>query len=514
MERSSAKVLTIWSADSQLSADFEDDASSRKGGRRVVGGQLLDWRRCLALFLWYASPGDENMKLPPQGMSAKNTDMFSDPRKLHLSLQGAIQYYLSKCWESRGMDKRARNHNQTVPHPWPAYVEDTASSALSTARPLHLLRKVVHGGPDKACARMSPAVREHLGWTPDKPRIPGSGALRAPTAAGDPAPAGRRGDVHQFWEGWAVDVRLELASFLFPTGLGADSSLSRLLETETNSQLGLDTELSWHLHEVLVRLAHLGKSGSKSAGKLAERLSSQMHASGHLLSLHQRSLLTQQFAAQLEMSGNWQAAAYVLISFAPEPSAKAHAASAMDEDLADDADVDVDARLEAIHGLRALLARHTSPPEASQHEPFINVANVCTLTVDIIAQRLQQDREVVLRWFLEAQTWVWASVSSASKRSQVRRLGAGPRLDRELDLCMRSGEWLRANKLLLELITPADLPDPSEEDPERKQDNDRRSMLLMHDLRRLHAGLSSFRRSPDWFVHLFLFSLCASPVRG
>ena len=83
----------------------------------------MDWRRCLALYLWYASPGEESMKLPPEGMSANKADMFSDARKLHLSVQGAIQYYLSKCWEKRELDQHSRNDQQIVPHPWPVYVE-------------------------------------------------------------------------------------------------------------------------------------------------------------------------------------------------------------------------------------------------------------------------------------------------------------------------------------------------------------------------------------------------------
>ena len=460
----------------------------------MVGGRLLDWRRCLALYLWYASPSADRMKLPPEEMSgkAKHADMFADPNtKLRLSLQGAILYYLSKCWEGRARRKTERNQQQSVPHPWPAYAEEDGRG-----QPLHLVRKLVHGGPDEPCARMPPAVRARLGWSmTDKPEMPGRGALRAP--AGD---AAAQGGAHVYWEGWAVDVRLELASLLFPTGLGGDTSLTRLLETETNSLLGLDTELSWHLHELLLRLARLGRVGGKSAGKLAERLSAYTNASGHLLTHHQRSLLTQQFAAQLEMSGSWQAAAYVLLAFAPAPSADANMSATEEEERAD-----ADARQEAAQALRVLISRHPSPAHNVLQEPEIvyhGVGNrpAIRLTVNMIAERLQQKREEVLGWFWQSQAWALrtsfdgspygARPGERSKDGPVRRLRADRGLDGELELCMHSGEWLRANHLVLTLITPSDLPDPNVAHQPPKE--------ILQLLRKLENGLSQFRRTHEW----------------
>ena len=467
--------------------DFKDEAQWRQqgGAGAVVGGQLLDWRRCLGLFLWYASPSEEYMKLPPEGMAARQADMFADPEtKLHLSLQGAIQYYLSKCWESCGKGKAMRNDEQTVPHPWPAYLE---AEHDAHAQPLHLLRKLVHAGPDTACARMPPAVRSRLGWSRnERPRMPGASCLCAPPSAVD--------GVDEAWEGWAVDVRMELSSLLFPTGRTGDASLPRLLETECNSLLGFDAELSWHLHEILVRLAQLGATGGKSAGRLAHRLAAQMHSSGHLLTQRQRAMLAHQFAEQLEMAGAWQAAAYVLLSLAPAPSAHVNMSSGGERDQAD-----ADARLMAAQALRALIARRASLPDkhdAVVQEPVIHVPQVCTLTVDVIAQRLQERREAVLSWFLQSQAWrirYQAPPPRSSSSASVRRLGAGRGLDRELDLCMRSGEWLRANHLVLALITPADLPDPSVSDEVPQH--------TLHLLRKVHAGLASFRRSHEWCVH-------------
>lgn len=48
--------------------------------------------------------------------------------------------------------------------------------------------------------------------------------------------------------------------------------------------MGLDCELSWHLHEILERLAVLGETGARS-GKLAERLRKEKKHSGYLLPL-------------------------------------------------------------------------------------------------------------------------------------------------------------------------------------------------------------------------------------
>ena len=101
------------------------------------------------------------MKLPPQGMDVRTADMFVDSRKLQLSLQGAVQHYLDKCWEARGQVS-AVQHFPTVPHPWPGYVEE---SACQDPIPSHLLRMLVYRGPQEACARMSPAVRRRLGWS-------------------------------------------------------------------------------------------------------------------------------------------------------------------------------------------------------------------------------------------------------------------------------------------------------------------------------------------------------------
>ena len=112
------------------------------------------------------------MKLPPEGMDVRTGDMFVDARKQHLSLQGAVQHYLDKCWEgrvpARGQPSGAmwHQHEQTVPHPWPAYMEQSPPlSDEPCALPAHLLRMLVYRGPRQPCARMSPAVRKLLGWT-------------------------------------------------------------------------------------------------------------------------------------------------------------------------------------------------------------------------------------------------------------------------------------------------------------------------------------------------------------
>ena len=77
---------------------------------------------------------------------------------------------------------------------------------------------------------------QRLGWSAtDKPSMPGRGVLGAPTVdaaarGGAAEPEAKRqaeqeakrkaaAEAREFWEGWAVDVRLELASLLFPTGL-------------------------------------------------------------------------------------------------------------------------------------------------------------------------------------------------------------------------------------------------------------------------------------------------------
>jgi hypothetical protein len=104
------------------------------------------------------------MKLPPEGMDGRTADMFVDARKQQLSLQGALQHYLDKCWEGRVLSRGQSSHVQTVPHPWPGYIEESAPLSHEPL-PGHLLRMLVYRGPRKPCARMSPTVRKRLGWT-------------------------------------------------------------------------------------------------------------------------------------------------------------------------------------------------------------------------------------------------------------------------------------------------------------------------------------------------------------
>jgi len=284
--------------------------------------------------------------------------------------------------------------------------------------------------------------------------------------------------------------------------------------------LGLDTELSWHLHEMLLRLARLGRVNGKSAGKLAERLSAPTHtnAAGHLLTHHQRSLLTQQFAAQLEMSGAWQAAAYVLLAFAPAPScnlADANMSSTIEKERAD-----ADARKEAAQSLRALISRHPSPELNEAQEPEISFPHnekqelQIRLTVDMIAERLQLRREEVKRWFLQSQAWAMrasfsfhaaaysARTGGRSRDGPLRRLRTVKGLDEELQLCMRSEEWLHANHLVLTLITPSDLPDPGASTQGKGNEK------LLQLLRKLNAGLSAFRHTQEWYRS----ASCAPPM--
>jgi hypothetical protein len=259
---------------------------------------------------------------------------------------------------------------------------------------------------------------------------------------------------------------------------------------------------------MLLRLARLGRVNGKSAGKLAERLSAQTHtnASGHLLTQHQRSLLTQQFAAQLEMSGAWQAAAYVLLAFAPAPSADASMSSTIEKERAD-----ADARKEAAQALRALISRHPSPVHNEEQEPEISFPHnekqelQIRLTVDLIAERLQLRREEVKRWFLQSQAWAMragfhvaarsARTGGRSRDGPVRRLRTVKGLDEELELCMRSEEWLRANHLVLTLITTLDLPDPKPGASIQGKGNEKILQLL----RKLNAGLSAFRHTQEWY---------------
>lgn len=359
---------------------------------------------------------------------------------------------------------------------------------MERSLPSHLLRTLVYRGPEEACARMSPAVRRRLGWSRNhKPVAPAAGVLRPISAASAGAD----------WDGWAVDVRLELANLVFPTGLPGDASLARLLETDSNSALGLDSEMSWHLHEILARLAVLGKTGAKAGGKLAERLwglSRDSHLSqscGSLLPLHQRELLTHHFAAQLEMSGNWQAAAYVLVASAP-PSPPADADMRDTGDAHRLSDADALACQHAALALQALLGRHAKEEALipSNADPVIIVGNVHRLSVDVLAERLRVDRAVVLGWFRQAQAWAHRDVAT-SLASAVTNLRPSQRLNgnKELSLCLASGAWLRANELLLSLIAPADLPDPS------RDYRPQHTMLL---LRRLDGGMAGFRRSKEW----------------
>jgi len=194
-----------------------------------------------------------------------------------------------------------------------------------------------------------------------------------------------------------------------------------------------------------------------------------MHPTGKLLTHHQCSLLTHQFAAQLEMSGSWQAAVYVLLASLPVQSRDASSAMATDTD-AEAAAADSDAREEVALAVQALLLRYypwcehdrehnrlrsdcrqcSREPDMVFHEPVIEVPNVdYKLTVDMMAERLHLRRELVLTWFVQAQV----HPLYPRKGQEVRRLypGAGKELDRELDLSMRSGDdqWLRANRLVL-----------------------------------------------------------------
>lgn len=71
------------------------------------------------------------------------------------------------------------------------------------------------------------------------PRAPAAGILRPLSAA-----SGSSGNLQKDWDGWAVDVRLELANLVFPTGLSGDASIVRLLETDANSVCFCETASS------------------------------------------------------------------------------------------------------------------------------------------------------------------------------------------------------------------------------------------------------------------------------
>jgi hypothetical protein len=236
-----------------LRADHERDPA------RVPGGRLLDWKRTLSLYLWYAFPAAELMELPPPGMeTASRRDLFTSDARLHLSLQGAVQYYLHQVWQREG---------HFASHPWPAIFErpgpepsppprgalDAGSDRLRVRHP-HVVRQLWRWEPAGAAARGCPqlpsTVRERLrGAGAGAGLAPGAGTLRE-------AEAQRGGAGRELWVAWPSDAALHLLLLFLPQrACGVEASLARALAPEACSPAALDLEAPWHLHEVLRRAA-------------------------------------------------------------------------------------------------------------------------------------------------------------------------------------------------------------------------------------------------------------------
>ena len=131
---------------------------------RVPGGKLLDWKRTLALYLWYAYPDPERMTLPPHNMTCSpRRDLFTSDAKLHLSLQGAVQYYLHQVWAADG---------NLVSHPWPAALESqphTLEGAAAGDQAGVARGGAVDASSDRLRVRHAHVVRQLWRWEPESP---------------------------------------------------------------------------------------------------------------------------------------------------------------------------------------------------------------------------------------------------------------------------------------------------------------------------------------------------------
>ena len=154
------KLMQIY----RLLAGDIDELLRRLAGRtdgdsmRIPGGELLDWKRCLALYLWYQLPDDTNLVLPPDGMHCKRSDVFDSSRQ-RFSVLGAFQYFTSQLRQSHGTPLDA----PIVSHPWPQYLESPTSpssdSALRQTSVLRALHGCVQSSSAGGCAQLPPSVQ-------------------------------------------------------------------------------------------------------------------------------------------------------------------------------------------------------------------------------------------------------------------------------------------------------------------------------------------------------------------
>ncbi|EKX43413.1 hypothetical protein GUITHDRAFT_140464 [Guillardia theta CCMP2712] len=391
----------------------------------------------------YAYPNQDIMKLPPEGMRSHKMDLFSDKRKLHFSLQGAFQYFIGLQWQTSSDRTR-----QIVPHPWPAFLQ-TSSSRQRV--PKQLVRKMMLDGPSRTCAFLPDYIQRSLGLNQNSSLLPARLVLLDSSSPSS---------------SWPVDMRLQLLHLMYSDLCGKEASLSCLLDPQSSLPHEMDWELSWHVCEIFSRCKN---KDSAQKSSLLGRMMSKFVGSEEFSLLRLKIALN--FASQLEMSGQWEMSAYVLLACID--------ASMKMETLQDEAAEQWEAlyRSSITSAFRSLLARHSEHMEQRGYD--ITVKGVCVLQESEMLQKLCDGVEV-RNWFTQAQAW--------SSRQEMETSLGHRRLhhDRELSLCLECHEGGRAHELVLQLLHHEDL---LSEDSKLNE----KTILL---LRRLENEMSRWRR--EW----------------
>jgi hypothetical protein len=299
----------------------------------LPGLQLLDWKRCFGLYLWYTFPDSTTIAMPPEGMpDVSRRTMYQYPvadshdgTPQRFSLRGAFLYYMHHLRRDIAVE------NSRVSHPFPAYLEarPAAGSAAATASSqLQAFRAV---WPLQVETRQHdiplypPHVADAVGGYAAARRAGGSAAAEPGHGTLRPGAVGSRPGRQAFLQGgWPVDVCFQVLHLLHAGFCGQDAGLAGVLATETHSRDALDHELAWHLHEALDRLlAAAAAAGDPAAGGpsgdlglLCRRMRAGRVAA---LSVGQRAALCGSLAMQLEAAGQWPLAAYVILSLPVGP---------------------------------------------------------------------------------------------------------------------------------------------------------------------------------------------------
>ena len=263
LDPESNKILQMYrllsgNVDTLLEKMRDQIRENEDGSLKLPGGKLLDWKRGFALYLWYACADPELVKVPPEGMPGScPEDMRTHSRMgcfhdawqnghnnrnilKHFSVRGAFLHFMSQLSTKNAI------HVPIVSHPFPAYLEDSSSAPIQQAQVLRNL-----WGQRRMLQREIPQMPPDVVRNVDRcvQFEPGTGLVtpyERPLQADSPKQVFLQSD-------WPVDICFHLLHLLHMRDCGQDTSLAKILCTETHSREAMDYELAWHLYQVVVQ---------------------------------------------------------------------------------------------------------------------------------------------------------------------------------------------------------------------------------------------------------------------